>query len=189
MGMTTGESAMAQKRCPYCKKWFKANLRKGGQQITCCAPECRRKHKLKWSREWHRKDPAWAKCRYPKVNARMRATGYWKGYLLRNPECAERNRLKTRERMRRKRAEQRNSCEVMRDPLGYLEGLRDACGVDVCKPGLGGAISSTRGGPTAEDVCKPGLGEGAVVGIVRYLIAKEVFANQDAMAGTGAARV
>jgi len=176
---------MAQKRCPYCGKWFKAAPRKWSRQVTCGATECRRQHKRMLERVWRAKDPVWTQCRRQKVREWAQREGYWKKNLLKNPKYVERNRQQTRERMRRLRDERKNSREVMRDSLGYLRGLRGACGEDVCKPGTGGAFSSTGGGPTAEDVCKTRTGGGAVVGVVRYLIAREVFAKQEGLAVTG----
>jgi hypothetical protein len=49
---------------------------------------------------------------------------YWKTYRRQNPDYAERNRIATRERMKRRRTMFAKQDSIQQDPVGYLEGLR-----------------------------------------------------------------
>ena len=180
---------MAQDRCPYCGKWFKAVVGKGGRQKTCGSGTCGRAHKRALDRLWREADPGWVKDRQPKVRAWAKGRGYWKGYRADHPEYAERNRAQTRERARKRREEERRGRRMREDPVGYLEELKARWVANVCKTGSGGVLWRREGMATAEDVCKLGSGEGAlssaglvtaedggsvIVDVVDYLIAREV---------------
>lgn len=170
---------MAQARCAYCGRWFKSEPGKGGRQKTCGAEACRRKHKRVLDRQWRAEDLMWVRARQAKVREWAEGREYWKEYRRENPEYEERNRAQTRERMRRRREEERRARAILGDPVGYLRELKARCGQNVCKTGTGGAQVSTGRGITAEDVCKTGTGGGAVVEVVEYLIARELFAKQE----------
>ena len=170
---------MAQARCPYCGKWFQPTPGKGARQKTCGASACRRAHKRALGRRWSAENPERTLGRQGKVREWADEQDYWRDWREANPEYAERNREQTRERMRRLWAERRQARTVLGDPVGYLRGLKARCGAGVCKTGLGEADSSTEKAATADDVCKTGLGGVAVVELVDYLLAREVFAKQE----------
>lgn len=189
---------MEQMRCPYCGRWFKPELRKGTRQTTCGCKKCRRAHKRELGRQWRAKNPERTLGRQGKVRAWAKQRNYWKTYLAEHPEQAQRNREQTRQRMKRMRAERGRGLALLADPVRYLRGIRVRCGdvcktgtgqapaptengltaEDVCKTGLGGAIGSTENKPTADDVCKK---ETCVVGVVDYLLARELFAKQEGL--------
>lgn len=178
---------MAQPRCPYCSRWFTPAPRKGARQTTCGRRACRRRHKRELGRRWRAKNPEPTLGRHGKVRAWAAGCDYWKVYLKTHPEAAERNRVQTRERMRRLREERRRARAVLSDPAGYLRGVRARC-EGVCKTGTGGALVPTGGEPTDDDVCKTGTGQGSVVEVVDYLLARELFANQEGRDVRGAPR-
>lgn len=172
---------MAQARCPYCGRWFKPVLHKGRRQVTCGAEACAAAHKRVLGRLWWAKNPERTLGRQGKKRAWAQGRAYWDGWREDNPEYVERNRAQTRERMRRQREEQRKARALLADPVGYLRGLKARCGEGVCKPGIGQVPAPTGTDPAADDVCKPGTGQQALVEVVDYLLAREVFANQEGL--------
>jgi len=170
---------MAQARCPYCGKWFQPTPGKGGRQRTCGMPACRLAHKRVLGQRWRAENPERTLGRQGKVREWAQERGYWRGWRGENPGYVKSNRGKTRERMQRLRAERRQARVVLGDPVGYLRVLKARCGEDVCKTGLGEAISSTGAAVTVDDVCKTGLGGAVVVEVVDYLLARELFAKQE----------
>lgn len=172
---------MAQARCPYCGRWFKAVLRKGPRQVTCGAQACRAAHRRMLGVRWRAKNPERTLGRQRKVRDWAGARGYWQGWREENPGYVERNRAQTREQMRRLREERRRARVLLADPVGYLRGLKDRCGEGVCKTGTGRAPAPTGKGSTADDVCKTGTGGEPVVEVVDYLLARELFAKQEGL--------
>ena len=172
---------MAQLRCPYCGRWFTPKLRKGSRQVTCGAEACRAAHKRVLGQGWRTENPERTLGRQGKVRVWADARAYWRGWRDGNLKYVERNRVQTRERMRRLRKERREARALLSDPVGYLRGLKARCGEDVCKTGTGQALAPTGKGATADDVCKTGIGRGPVVGVVDYLLARELFAKQEGL--------
>lgn len=170
---------MAQARCAYCGKWFKPTPGKGGRQKTCGAPTCRLAHKRALGQQWRRENPERMLGRQGKIREWADARDYWREWRDENPGYVERNRERSRDRMRRLRGERRQARAVLSDPAGYLRGLKARCGDGVCKTGLGEAVFSTGKSATVEGVCKTGLGRVAVVEVVDYLLARELFAKQE----------
>lgn len=172
---------MEQERCPYCGRWFKAESGKGSRQITCGEAKCQARHKRKLDRRWREGDPGWVEGRQQKVRKWAEGCGYWGEYRAKNPGYVKRNRAQTRERMRRQRGEEKRTRAIQEDPVGYLRGLKSRCGEDVCKTGSGGGDLRTGKGVTADDVCKTGSGGAVLVGVVDYLVARELFAKQEVL--------
>ena len=172
---------MAQQRCPYCGRWFKPKLRKGPRQVTCGAEACRAAHKRVLGQKWRAENPERPLGRQRKVRAWADARGYWRGWRKDTPGYVERNRVQTRERMRRLRAERRRARALLADPAGYLRGLKARCREGVCKTRTGRAPAPTRNWPTADDVCKTGTGREPIVEVVDYLLARELFAKQEGL--------
>jgi len=179
---------MAHLRCPYCGRWFKPELRKGPRQVTCGAESCQATHKRVLGQQWRVDNPERSLGRQGKVRAWAQGRAYWQGWREENPGYVERNRVQTRERMRRLREERRRARTLLADPVGYLRGLKARFGEGVCKTGTGRASAPTWKGPTADDVCKTRTGRGPVVEVVEYLLARELFAKQEGLdAGRAAA--
>lgn len=174
---------MTQARCPHCGRWFKAEPGMGERQVTCLRSECQAAHKKVLDRRWHTANPERTLGRQGKVRAWADGRGYWKAYREEHPGTTQRNREQTRERMCRRRQESRQAHTILADPAGYLRGLR----ADVCKTRTGGALGPTVEGATVGDVCKTRTGNGAIVGMMNYLIAREVFAKHEEL-DTGRAR-
>lgn len=170
---------MSQPRCPYCGIWFKPEPGKGERQVTCGELACRLAHKKVLGQQWREVNPERTLGRQKKVRDWARERDYRRDWRNKHPGYVERNREQTRERMRKRRQEQRRAGTILGDPVAYLKGLKALWQGDVCKTGTGGAQVSTRKGPTADDVCKTGTGGDPVVGVVDYLIAREMFAKQD----------
>lgn len=180
---------MVEARCPYCGRWFKAVFGKGRRQKTCGSEECKRAHKRELDRRWREENPGWVKDRQVKVRAWAQGRGYWNEYRAKHGEYAEQNRVQTRERVQRRRQEERRGRLMRADPVRYLEELKARCVADVCKTGTGERPRSTGDMGTAEDVCKTGTGQGVlstagmgtaegdravIIDMVDYLIAREV---------------
>lgn len=161
---------MAQARCPHCGKWFEPTPGKGMRQKTCGEPECRRLHKKILGQQWRAENPERSLGRQGKVRAWADAGDYWRGWRDKHAGYVERNREQTRERMKRRRDEAHRSQALLKDPVGYLRGLRE----DVCKTGLGEAVPPRRNTSTVEGVCNTGLGVNAFMGVVDYLLAREL---------------
>lgn len=179
---------MAQTRCPYCGRWFKPKVRKGWRQVTCAAEVCQAAHKQVLGQRWRAENPERTLGRQEKVRAWAQGRAYWQDWRDENAGYVERNRVQTRERMRRMREERRKARALLADPVGYLRELKARCGEGVCKTGTGQAQALTGNGPTVEDVCKTGTGREPVVDVVEYLLARELFAKQEVLdAGRAAA--
>ena len=102
---------MAQLRCPYCGRWFTPKLRKGSRQVTCGAEACRAAHKRVLGQGWRTENPERTLGRQGKVRVWADARAYWRGWRDGNLKYVERNRVQTRERMRRLRKERREARE------------------------------------------------------------------------------
>ena len=174
---------MDQPRCPYCGKWFKTEAGKGKRQVTCLKPGCQSANKKILDQRWHRANPEPTLERQGKVRAWAAGRDYWCGWRDGSLAYVERNRAQTRERMRKRRAERRQARMILSDPASYLRGLR----ADVCKTRTGGPLRPTVKEATAEDVCKTRIGGEVLVGVVDYLLAREVFAKHEDIDGAGAA--
>lgn len=167
------------KRCLYCGRWFAPYPRMESRQITCGRKVCRRAHKRELNRQWWAKEEGCRKRRQEKVRNRRREEGYWKKYRLDNDDYLERNRVMTRERMRRLRARRREAQTILADPLGQLEALRSQIAPlfatqELLDPYLRGKKPSwPRVFATQE------LLACSSEGILKFLIAREMFATRD----------
>ena len=89
---------MKRRKCKHCGRSFVISARHPDQK-HCTQKECQRARKNDWQRrklasdEDYRNDQAACKTEWLKHN-----TGYWKQYRKKNPEYAQRNREKQRER-------------------------------------------------------------------------------------------
>lgn len=174
---------MTQPRCPYCGRWFEAGPEMGPRRVTCLDSACRSAHKKVLDRRWHTANPERTLGRQEKVRDWSAARGYWREWRHAHAAYVERNREQTRERMRKRREERRQARTILGNPVGYLRGLR----ADVCKTRTGGPLRSTRERATVDDVCKTRTGGWVVVGMVDYLIARELFAKHEDLDTAGVA--
>jgi hypothetical protein len=191
LALARRDSPMAQARCPYCGRWFKPVLRKGPRQVSCGSEECRLAHKRMLGVEWRKENPERSLGRQGKVRVWAGERDYWRDWREDHPDYVERNRERTRERMRRLREERRKAKVLLADPVGYLRGVKALCGEGVCKTGTGPpqkGFEMQRNSRTADAVCKTGTGREPVVEVVDYLLARELFAKQEGLdAGRAAA--
>lgn len=122
-----------KKRCLYCKSWYVPYARQAKRQKTCGEAECRRKHKRVLDRAWRAADPGWSTARRGKIRDWARAKGYWRQWRRENPEY----RAREERRMRLKRAKIVAKQDLLnRDPVGYLNGVRDLKALGVAKQDL-----------------------------------------------------
>lgn len=174
---------MTQPRCPCCGRWFEAEPAKGDRQVTCLSPECRSAHKKALDRRWHVANPERTLARQEKIRDWAEQRDYWREWRRTHADYVKRNREQTRERMQKRRQERRQARGILANPVGYLRDLR----ADVCKTRTGGPRRPTSAVATVEDVCKTRSEGGVLVGMMDYLIAREVFAKHEDLDGAGVA--
>lgn len=174
---------MPQSRCPYCGRWFTAELGKGQRQKTCGAPECRRAHKQAQNRQWWAENPVSRQVRYEKVRDRRREQGYWRQHREEDPDYVERNRAQTRERMRALRARRKEEAGVLKNPLKYLEGLGVGSEGLFATQELAEASARRGEGLRQRMFATQELAAGLSVGMWRYLLARERFATREGADG------
>ena len=181
---------MAQPRCLSCGRWFEPEPSMGERQVTCLATACQAERKRVLGQQWRETNPERTLGRQEKVRAWAAENDYRRKWRADHPDYVERNLHQTRELMRRRREQQRQARGILADPVGYLEGLKEQCGPDVCKTGTRPVKTAekSRINPERPTVfAKQELGMRPLVGIVDYLLAREVFAKQEGLDGDRAA--
>lgn len=143
------------KECENCKKGFEPHARLGKRQRVCGQAICLRWRAQESKRQWVRDNRA-----YYAGSAPSRRPGYWRSYRREHPEQTERNRIQTKERLKAWRAMFATQDSIRKDPVGYLEGLRE------------GVLFAT-----------PDSIQRGMEGILTYLITPGMFATQDSMDG------
>jgi hypothetical protein len=94
-----------EKRCLCCKRPIIAHPAVANQRY-CGDPECQKARKRKWQKEKLAGDPDYrANQAEAQRQWRSRNRSYWREYRMRNPAYTEANRIRQRERNRRRRAE------------------------------------------------------------------------------------
>ena len=92
-----------EKTCLWCQRRFIA-LSVVANQRYCSDPECQKTRKRNWQKKKLAKDPDYrANQAEAQRQWRSRNRGYWKEYRRRNPDYAEANRIRQKERNRRRR--------------------------------------------------------------------------------------
>ena len=151
------------KRCLYCGNFYVPDRRTATAQKACSRAGCRRERQRRAYQAWAARNHDYDSARRGTI--RGWATDYptyWKGYRQTHPADAERNRRRTRERLRAQRAMFAKQNAIRLDPVGYLEGLR--------------------GSPM---FAKPNAMARPIEGILTYLVIREVFAKQNAIETAG----
>ena len=143
------------KECPCCGNAFEVNPRLGKRQRVCKTGACQRWRVADNQRRWRLDNPD-----YDQGSTDRHPAGYWSHYRRRHPEVVERNRVATRERVRRQRILFATQDSIRRNPVGYLEGLRP------------------RGMFATQDTIRT-----SIDGILTYLETPGPFATQDSMDG------
>lgn len=91
------------KTCECCKKWFAPRPTVRNQRY-CSTPECQKERKLRWQRRKLAHDNDYRKNQAAAQQAwRAKNSDYWKEYRKKHPDYAERNRIKQRERNKKRR--------------------------------------------------------------------------------------
>lgn len=103
---------MEEVQCWHCGDFFPKSPRHKTQDY-CKKPDCRRARKAAWKRKKMREDPEY-RLNQKTSNKKWAETnpGYWKEYLKRNPEKAERNRILQVIRNRRRSREGKTNGRV-----------------------------------------------------------------------------
>ena len=83
--MGSQEGAGVRKRCPYCRRLFRADPRQKSMQKTCGAGECQKKRRKENARRWREKNPGYDSSEYRDMRHRDRRE--WKRkYWASHPE-------------------------------------------------------------------------------------------------------
>jgi len=183
--------AITPERCPYCGRWFAVHPRLWGRQKTCGDEKCRAKHKAELNRKWWEEHPEEQRERNKQVTERRGRERYWDERRSKNPDYVERNREQTRERMRRLRAERKEADRVLKDPVGYLEGLGVGVGGEemfATQESIGVDCRRCEGARPTMFATQESI-RGLSVGMWNYLKVRAMFATQEGIAVSGAGRV
>ena len=154
--------SVRKKRCRVCGDWYRPDPRTRKGQKVCAKSACRQERKRRADRQWRAANPGYR----DKDKVRQWAAAYpdyWQHWRATHPDYVERNRDQTRERLKASRLVFAKQDAIRRDPVGYLEGLRD--------PGMFAKQDA---------MARP------VDGILTFLAAPEVFAKPKSMAPAGA---
>ena len=93
---------MGTKRCAACDDGFSPGRNVPDQQF-CSKPECQRERRRRWQREKLKQDPDYRANQAAAQQCwRERNPDYWRQYRQTHPEYTTRNRIKQRERNRRR---------------------------------------------------------------------------------------
>lgn len=114
------------KECERCGKSFEAHPRLGKRQRVCAGEVCRQWLAQEGKRQWlqNNRDYYSGAAERQRIQQWAAQRGYWKTYRRKHPDYVERNRKATRERLQRRRELFAKQDSIRKDPVGYLEGLR-----------------------------------------------------------------
>ncbi len=156
---------MTTRRCLICGDGFVPDPRTRQFQKSCSKDSCRRARKALADRAWRARNPGYSSGRAGKTRAWARTyPDYWRDYRAAHPDYAQRNRERTRERIRASRLVFAKQDAIRRDPVGYLASLRPL--------------------PL---FAKQDAMAGLIDGIVDFLLDRERFAKPNDMAAASAA--
>lgn len=117
---------MLIKECEHCGQSFEADARLGEEQRACGRKACQRWRAAQAKRQWRERNRDYyaGPERRQGMRAWAQSRDYWADYRRKHPDSTERNRVATRERMRRRRAMFAKQDAIRQDPVGYLTALR-----------------------------------------------------------------
>jgi hypothetical protein len=173
---------MAPERCFYCGRWYAVHPKLWGRQKTCGNAKCRARHKAALNRKWRKEHSERQKGRDKAVADRRRRERYWDKRRSKDPCYVQRNRKQTRERMKRLRAQRKVTGQILSDPVGYLDGLKEE------NPKMFATQESIGGFCRRKEAPRPTVFAtqepiGAFsVGLWNYLKARAMFATQEEVA-------
>ena len=151
------------RRCVCCGNSYVPDPRTASSQKACARKACRRERQRRACQAWAKRNRDYDGAR--RGNIRRWAKDYpdyWKRYRQTHLAYDRRNRRRTRERLRARRAMFAKQNAIRQNPVGYLEGLRT------------GALFAKQNAMT-----RP------IEGILSYLVSREVFAKQNAIEAGG----
>jgi hypothetical protein len=153
-----------QKRCWVCRDWYRPDPRTRRFQKVCGKTACRRERQRRAYGGWAARNRDYDDARRDKIRRWAKDSDYWKHYRQTHAAYAERNRAKTRERLRRRRAMFAKQNAIRKNAVGYLQGLR-----------------------TGAWFAKQNAMTHSIDGILIFLTLREVFAKQSLIALADAA--
>ena len=116
---------LSTKRCLYCRKSYVPDPRTAEDQKACRRRPCRRERQRRALQAWAAHNRDYDETRRDKIRRWAKDyPNYWKRYRQNHPGYRERNRRRTRERLRDQRAMFAKQNAIRRDPVGYLEELK-----------------------------------------------------------------
>jgi len=109
-------------RCLECKRKYSPSPRLKLRQKTCGAPDCRRRHRARYRRDYRIRSPEVEQESRKKIRAN-RPTDFWKTYREEHPSATERNRKLTKLRKRLTRSGLQRQLDIVQvvDPPGYFD--------------------------------------------------------------------
>ena len=179
----SGGIPMKARRCVICGKYFIPYSRKPDEQVLCGRRECRLRKRQEWERDWWRSNPESLPERKRKTGIWAKERDYWRQNRVKHPEYTARNRVQTRERMRRMRAAQAKYVVQQKNPIAYLEGLKcteAGLSADMFAKQDSLRHISRRGKPLRRSMfAKQDSLNARLDGVCDFLIGREMFAKQD----------
>lgn len=154
----------SNKQCRYCGRGYVPDPRTATEQKACWRKACRQERQRRAYRAWAMRNRDYDSAR--RSNIRRWAKDYpdyWKRYRQDHPAYSERNRRRTRERLRTQRTMFAKQNAIRQNPVGFLEDLR--------------------GGPM---FAKQNAMARPIEEILTYLVIREMFAKPNAIGTVGA---
>ncbi|MEI6297101.1 MAG: hypothetical protein WCO84_05700 [bacterium] len=111
---------MTEIRCLYCGTVYIPYGRQLKRQKVCGAAECVAKHKRALARRWWAARPERRQALNKKKRIWANKRDYWREYRMKNPDYVTQNRIKSRIRIKERRA----LISMLRRPVAYLDGLK-----------------------------------------------------------------
>lgn len=114
---------MQCRRCAACAASFRPRPQ-AREQRFCSRPECQRERRRRWQKNKRQRDADYRENqRRAQRNWAERHGGYWREYRARHPQSLERNRVRQRERDRRRRGGVLAKMDVSMPPQPVPSGI------------------------------------------------------------------
>ena len=108
------------RECERCKERIKVDPRIGQAQRVCAKSACLQWRAAQSKRQWRADNGD-----YYQGSADRHRAGYWTAYRSAHPDKAKQQRAQNRERMLQRRILCATQDAIRRNPVGYLQGLRE----------------------------------------------------------------